>query len=75
MLLVYEGYANDDDYTCDLPTMYEVYFNKKRLLKALNYLGISNWKEFLKNEYTSADTLEVMDYFDEHGWNYKKILA
>ena len=67
MLLNYEGYANEDDYICDYPTMFNVYFNKKRLVKAMNYLGISNWKEFLQNEYASDDTQEIMSYFDEHG--------
>lgn len=75
MLLFYEGYAIENDYICDLPTMYEIHFNKKRLIKAMNYLGISNWKEFLQNEYTSDDTQEIMSYFDEHGWHYKKIPA
>lgn len=75
MLLFYEGYAIENDYICDLPTMYEIHFNKKRLIKAMKHLGISDWKDFLRNEYTSDDTLEIMSYFDEHGWRYKKILV
>ena len=75
MLLFYEGYATDNDYICDLPTMYEIHFNKKRLIKAMDHLGISDWKNFLRNEYTSEDTVEIMSYFDEHGWSYKKTLA
>ena len=49
--------------------------DKKRLIKAMNHLGISDWKEFLQNEYTTDDTWEIMSYFDEHGWRYKKIPA
>ena len=76
MLLFYEGYAIDNDYIYDLPTMYEIHFNKKRLIKAMKHFGISsNWKSFLHNEYTSDDTLEIMSYFDEHGWRYKKSLV
>ena len=55
--------------------VYQCWFNKKKLIKVLNSLGISDWKDFLRNEYTSDDTLEIMSYFDEHGWRYKKILV
>lgn len=75
MLLVYDGCDNRDNYLCDCPTMFNIYFNKKRLIKAMNHLGISDWKEFLQNEYTTDDTQEIMSYFDEHGWRYKKIPA
>lgn len=75
MKLNYEGYANKDDYICDVLTMFDVYFNKKRLIKAINHLGISDWKGFLQNEYTSDDVWEIIGYFDEHGWQYKKIPA
>lgn len=75
MLLQYEGYLNENDYICDYPTMFNVYFNKKRLIKAIQSLGVSDWKQFLRDEYISDDTQEIMNYFDEHGWNYKKILA
>ena len=75
MLLNYEGYLNESDYLYDYPTMFSVYFNKKRLIKAIQSLGVSNWKQFLREEYVSDDTQEIMNYFDEHGWSYKKILA
>ncbi|MCC4485309.1 hypothetical protein [Limosilactobacillus reuteri] len=75
MILIYDDYDNRDDLLCDRPTMFNVYFNKKRLIKAMNHLGISDWKEFLQNEYTTDDTWEIMSYFDEHGWRYKKIPA
>lgn len=75
MVLYFEGYVNKNDYICDFTTMFKIYFNKKRLIKAMDYLGISDWKEFLKNEYTSDDTQEIMNYFDDNGWHYKKVLA
>ncbi len=49
-------------------------FNKKRLIKVLAGLGISNWKEFLKSEYTSDDTEQVIEAFELNGWNYRKLL-
>lgn len=61
------------NYETDIEAAY--LFNKKRLIKVLAGWGIGNWKEFLKSEYTSDDTQEIMSYFDEHGWRYKKIPA
>lgn len=53
------------------PVSLAYYFTKKRFIKACNALSISNWKKFLKQEYTSDDTQEIADYFNEHNWNYK----
>lgn len=74
MIMYLENYANQEDYDNDYPTMYEVLFSKKRLIKALQRaLGVSDWKQFLKEEYNSDDTQEIMNYFDEHGWKYKQV--
>ena len=48
-------------------------FNKKRLIRVLAGWGIGNWKEFLKSEYTSDDTEQVIAEFDANGWKYKKL--
>lgn len=61
---------------CDIdreigPVSLAYYFTKKRFIKACNALSISDWKQFLKQEYTSDDTEEIADYFDKHNWNYK----
>lgn len=50
-------------------------FNKKRLIKVLNTWGISNWKEFLKKDYTSDDTEQMVFAFADNNWKYKKIVG
>ena len=62
-----------NDYQADLfPITVACHFNKKRLIKALTSLGISNWKKFLKEDYNSDDTECVISIFDDHGWKYKR---
>lgn len=53
-------------------TAYQCYFNKKRLIKILHGWGINDFREFLWS-HTWDDTEAVMNEFDEHGWNYKKV--
>ena len=52
--------------------VYQCWFNKKKFIKILNQLGISDWKFFLYN-YTADDTQLMMDEFEKRGWQYKKI--
>ena len=52
--------------------VYQCWFNKKKFIKILNSLGISDWKFFLYN-YTTDDTQLMMDEFEKRGWQYKKI--
>ena len=52
--------------------VYQCWFNKKKLIKVLNSLGISDWKAFLYN-YQADETQLMMDEFDKRGWNYKKV--
>ena len=51
--------------------VYQCWFNKKKLIKVLNSLGISNWKQFLYN-YNADDTEMIMNEFEKHGWKFKK---
>ena len=60
-----------NNYEINIETAY--LFNKKRLIKVLAGWGISNWKEFLKSEYTSDDTEQVIEEFKLNGWKYKKL--
>ena len=53
-------------------TAYQCYFNKKRLIKILHGWGINDFRGFLWS-HTWGDTEAVMNEFDEHGWNYKKV--
>lgn len=48
-------------------------FSKKRFIKVLNSLGISNWKKFLKT-YNSDDTEQIVFAFADRNWKYKKIV-
>lgn len=51
---------------------FPVWFNKKKLLKALNALGLStDWRYFKKNVWDTDITGLIARYFDEQGWNYK----
>lgn len=69
MKLYGEFFENEND---TFPTMETVLFNKKRLIKVLNQeMGISDWKTFLREEYTSDDTDYIMECFDDRGWSYK----
>ena len=58
------------NYETDIEAAYV--FNKKRLIRVLASLGISDWKAFLYN-YQADDTQLMMDEFDKRGWNYKKV--
>lgn len=61
-----------DDVNYGVPTIKAVLFNKKRLIKVLNQdLKISDWKTFLREEYTYADTTTIRVCFDLRGWPYK----
>lgn len=51
--------------------VYQCWFNKKKLIKILNSLGISNWKQFLYN-YNADDTEMIMNEFEKRGWKFKK---
>lgn len=51
--------------------VYQCWFNKKKLIKVLNSLGISNWKQFLYN-YNADDTEMIMNEFEKRGWKFKK---
>ena len=55
--------------------LYFFLFNKKKLIKVLNYFGISDWRYFLKNIYTSDDTEAVAEEFLLRGWHYKEVLV
>lgn len=59
------------NYETDIEAAY--LFNKKRLIKVLASYGITDWKGFLKSEYTSDDTEQVIAEFDANGWKYKKL--
>lgn len=61
-------YFNDDEYYV---------FNKKKLIKCCNAMGIVTWKTFLKSDYTWDDALLISNYFDVHGWHYltRRIVA
>ena len=50
--------------------VYQCWFNKKKLIKVLNSLGISNWKQFLYN-YNADDTEMIMNEFEKRGWKFK----
>lgn len=52
--------------------VYECYFNKKKLIKVLHSLGISNWKWFIYKP-QAEDTELMMREFDKRGWHYKEI--
>ena len=51
--------------------VYQCWFNKKKLIKVLNSLGISNWKQFLYN-YNADDKEMIMNEFEKRGWKFKK---
>ena len=59
---------------CNSPTKVQIKNEtaKKKFIKILNSLGISDWKSFLYN-YTANDTQLMMDEFEKRGWRYKKI--
>lgn len=60
---------------------HKVYFNKKRLLKAIHELGFdaeSGGMDAIKifmAGYVYPDVEEVMSAFDWHGWQYKDVVS
>lgn len=70
MKLYCEGYTLPDFGEC---TEFIVYVPKKTLIKFSQEMGISNWKDFWKNEYISDDTFELIDSLEY--MNKLKIVA
>lgn len=61
---------HDEDSDSNVYILYT--FNKKRLFKILQKeLGVNNPKKFLKEEYTSEDTANVIEEFIFRGWSFE----
>lgn len=49
-------------------------FAKKHFIKVLSGWGVKNWKRFLKTEYTSDDTEQMVSEFETKNWKCKEIV-
>lgn len=53
-------------------SFFSVYFNKKKLLKALSALGmLDDWRYMAKNIWDTDDTGRIAKYFYDHNWKFK----
>lgn len=53
-------------------SFFRVYFNKKKLLKALRALGMLNdWRYMRNNVWDTDDNGLIAKYFYDHNWKFK----
>ena len=53
-------------------SFFKVYFNKKKLIKALSALGmLYDWRYMRNHEWDTDDAGLIAEYFYEHNWKFK----